>query len=315
MTSDLPLVSIVIPVYNGVDYMREAIDSALSQTYPNIEVLVVNDGSTDNGETAAVARSYGSKIRYFEKPNGGVSSALNFGIKEMKGSYFSWLSHDDVYEKTKIEKQIALIKADGSDDLLTYCSSDKINEASQVYPRSFSQKPDKKLSDRDALMYMIKNGAAGCSFLIPRVVFDKAGLFDEKLRYCQDILMWWKIFLNGYSLIMSSDNEVHYRVHDNQVTQTMRRLYHTEADEIAKTMVPEFASHSDKEYNFLFQYAKGEAVHGNKNSVSLCIAEGKKRRLFTLGQILELRLTYCYGSVRPFIRKIYYKLFRKVKTT
>ena len=102
MTSHLPLVSIVIPVYNGADYMREAIDSALSQTYPHIEVLVVNDGSTDSGATAAVARSYGDKIRYFEKKNGGVSSALNYGIRNMQGSYFSWLSHDDVYEKTKL---------------------------------------------------------------------------------------------------------------------------------------------------------------------------------------------------------------------
>ena len=101
MTSHLPLVSIVIPVYNGADYMREAIDSALSQTYPHIEVLVVNDGSTDSGATAAVARSYGDKIRYFEKKNGGVSSALNYGIRNMQGSYFSWLSHDDVYEKTR----------------------------------------------------------------------------------------------------------------------------------------------------------------------------------------------------------------------
>ena len=78
-----PLVSIVIPVYNGSNYMREAIDSALAQTYENVEIIVVNDGSTDDGETDRIARSYGDKIRYFAKDNGGVSSALNKGIKEM----------------------------------------------------------------------------------------------------------------------------------------------------------------------------------------------------------------------------------------
>ena len=92
-----PLISIVIPVYNGSNYLREAIDSALRQTYKNIEVLVINDGSNDNGATARIAKSYGKKIRYFEKPNGGVATALNMGIQKMRGEYFSWLSHDDLY--------------------------------------------------------------------------------------------------------------------------------------------------------------------------------------------------------------------------
>ena len=101
-----PLVSIIIPVYNGSKYMCEAIESALSQTYDNIEILLINDGSADGGKTEEIALSYGNKIKYFYKENGGVSSALNFGIKNMKGEYFSWLSHDDSYEPKKIEKQI-----------------------------------------------------------------------------------------------------------------------------------------------------------------------------------------------------------------
>ncbi len=78
-----PLVSIVIPVYNGSNYMREAIDSALAQSYERVEVIVVNDGSTD--DTEQIALSYGERIRYFRKENGGVSSALNLGIKGNEG--------------------------------------------------------------------------------------------------------------------------------------------------------------------------------------------------------------------------------------
>ena len=81
-------------------------NSALSQTYKNIEVIVVNDGSNDDGKTEEIALSYGNKIRYFYKENGGVSSALNCGIRAMHGEFFSWLSHDDVYFETKVEKQI-----------------------------------------------------------------------------------------------------------------------------------------------------------------------------------------------------------------
>lgn len=72
-----PLVSIIIPVYNGSDYLEEAIESALNQTYKNIEIIVINDGSTDNGATEMIALKYRDQIRYFHKTNGGVSSALN----------------------------------------------------------------------------------------------------------------------------------------------------------------------------------------------------------------------------------------------
>ena len=89
-----PKVSIIIPCYNGEKYLKNAIDSALSQSYENIEVIVVNDGSED--DTEKIALEYGKKIRYFKKKNGGVSSALNLGIKEMEGEYFSWLSHDEL---------------------------------------------------------------------------------------------------------------------------------------------------------------------------------------------------------------------------
>ena len=92
-----PKVSIVIPVYNGEDYLAYAIDSALSQTYENKEIVVINDGSTDN--TDEICKSYGDKIRYFVKKNGGVASALNLAIEKMDGEYFSWLSHDDAYKK------------------------------------------------------------------------------------------------------------------------------------------------------------------------------------------------------------------------
>ena len=96
-----PLVSIVIPVFNGEDFLDEAIKSAINQTYRNIEILVINDGSTDG--TEKIANKYEKQIRYFYKENGGVASALNLAIKEMKGEYFSWLSHDDYYDPSKIE--------------------------------------------------------------------------------------------------------------------------------------------------------------------------------------------------------------------
>jgi len=109
MSISSPLVSIVIPVYNGSNYLKEAIDSALAQTYKNIEILVINDGSNDGDLTHELALSFGHKINYYKKVNEGVASALNFGISKMQGEYFSWLSHDDIYKSDKIEKQISFV--------------------------------------------------------------------------------------------------------------------------------------------------------------------------------------------------------------
>jgi glycosyltransferase involved in cell wall biosynthesis len=118
-----PKVSIVIPVYNnGSNYLREAIDSALFQTYKNIEVIVVNGGSTDGGKTDRICKSYGNKIRYYVKENGGIATALNMGIEKMKGEYFSWLSHDDVYYPEKVQKQIEVLS--GFEDKETVIYSD-----------------------------------------------------------------------------------------------------------------------------------------------------------------------------------------------
>lgn len=105
-----PKVSIVIPAYNASNFLEQAIDSALAQTYSNFEIIVVNDGSEDDGATAKVAEKYSGKIRYIEKQNGGSSSALNVGIQNMNGEWFSWLSHDDLYEPDKLEKQICYLR-------------------------------------------------------------------------------------------------------------------------------------------------------------------------------------------------------------
>lgn len=92
-TNKDPLVSVIIPCYNQAIYLREAIDSALAQDYPNIEIIVVDDGSLDN--TAKVARRYGKKVKIFQQENKGLSAARNAGIREASGKYILCLDADD----------------------------------------------------------------------------------------------------------------------------------------------------------------------------------------------------------------------------
>ncbi len=188
MTS--PKVSIIIPVYNGANFMREAIDSALSQTYQNIEVIVVNDGSNDDGATEEIALEYGGQLKYFSKPNGGVSSALNLGILKMSGEYFSWLSHDDIYMPSKIREQVDFLKSYKNQNIIIYTDFEIFYEGDEAHGGLCSNWVESKyfrpwLTASSALH--------GCSLLIPKKAFFDCGFFSEQLRATQDYDLWFKM--------------------------------------------------------------------------------------------------------------------------
>jgi len=125
-------VSIVIPVYNAKDYLIECIDSALNQTYSDIEVIAVNDGSTDN--SLDILKKYKDRINIISKENGGTSSALNAGIKIMSGEWFKWLSADDVLNNNAIEillNEIKKIKVDTKSSIF-YSHYDFIDKYSNI---------------------------------------------------------------------------------------------------------------------------------------------------------------------------------------
>ncbi|MCU1245583.1 MAG: Two-domain glycosyltransferase [Acidobacteria bacterium] len=182
-----PLVSIVIPVYNGSNYLRQSIDSALAQTYPNVEVLVVNDGSRDGGQTEAVALSYGHRIRYLSQPNGGVSSALNHGIREMSGEWFCWLSHDDRYLPAKVAAQVDYWRRQTAAQVIC-CNFEAIDEQGSV--TETIEEPARLLrTGRDVLSTWI----FGCALMIRRELFTRTGPFNETNRTTQDLEMWLSI--------------------------------------------------------------------------------------------------------------------------
>ena len=222
-----PLVSIVIPVYNGENYLKEAIDSALAQTYKNIEVIVVNDGSSD--KTDEICKSYGSKIRYFKKENGGVSTVLNLGIEKMKGEYFSWLSHDDMYSKDKIMNQIKVINKLGKKDLTVSCSY-CIIDANGNYLYSYKPK-----SNKDGLVsglkLLIDRGIQGCDLLIPKSVFLSRGLFNPELPTTQDYDMWFRAF-NDTNIYFLNREDVLCRSHDEQGSKVMLDKHVKECDNL-----------------------------------------------------------------------------------
>lgn len=198
-----PKVSIVIPVYNGSNYLRHAIDSALAQTYENIEVIIVNDGSNDGGKTEDVAKSYGDKIRYFHKENGGVASALNVGIREMRGEWFAWLSHDDLFSVNRIEEDVRVTQ-EYRDSKVVFCNIAIIDGQGKlirqcVYPIQRVTNP------REALLL---NGVNMCALTIHKTCFKKTGMFNESNKTNQDVEM--SLLLSKYYIFYLNDRSITY---------------------------------------------------------------------------------------------------------
>ncbi len=216
---DLGLVSIVIPTYNRADYLPEALSSALSQTYPHCEIVVVDDGSTDNTQEvlAKYKSEYPDKITIITQENKGVSAALNSAIKHSKGEYISWLSSDDAYHPDKVWENIKVLANKPQlgwvyGDFFYMTAQSQLKDRANVTP----------LENATFVDDMFKgNPIHGCSVMFRKSVLDKTDYFDEslggKIGYGADGALWHKM---GYHFEFEFIPKalVYYRLHPGQVT-------------------------------------------------------------------------------------------------
>lgn len=309
-----PLVSIVIPVYNGENYLKEAIDSALSQTYKNIEVLVVDDGSIDS--TPNIALSYGNRIRYFRKENGGVSSALNLGIQHMKGDYFSWLSHDDKYFPNKIMCQIDSLNCFNAENAVVFSNVVQINKSGEIIKKRKKNKYLKyaRVNKWDeSLFALMKSGSYnGCALLIPKTALEEAKGFDESLRYCQDFLMWAQVLMNKHPIVYCPEYCTMNRVHNKQLTQSGTALLHSDTKKMTVMLYDSLKANSKDHNNFVFEYACYCAKYNCRDSCNYILEKSKNDNVLSFFEIIRIKFLLGYGSIRPFFRRLYYRLFKKV---
>jgi glycosyltransferase involved in cell wall biosynthesis len=207
----------MIPVYNGANYLSQAIESALAQTWPNIEVLVVDDGSDDDGRTEAVAKVYGDRIRYVKKPNGGVATALNRGIELMRSEYFSWLSHDDRFEPSKIDRMMRVVL--GRPDTVIAFGDFVATDEDGRFVREY--RTGDRFDERKPLWAVFEGRINGCAMLIPKRCFDICGLFDPRLPATQDYDMWFRMALR-FPFVHVPGTAVFQRDHADQGSKSAR---------------------------------------------------------------------------------------------
>lgn len=211
-----PKISIIIPVYNGSNYLREAIDSVLKQTCHDYELIVVNDGSTDDGATEAIARSFGNRIRYYCKTNGGVSSALNLGIQHMRGEWFVWLSHDDLFSSNRVESDLRFLNHH-NDARVLFCKIADIDTLGRVL-NEVKYPINKVTNAKDALRL---GGVNFCSMTIHYSCFKKIGQFNENNRTTQDTEMSLRL-ASEYPFFFNEEAISYKREHSSRGTYVLR---------------------------------------------------------------------------------------------
>lgn len=189
--------SVIIPVFNGEKYIKKAVDSVLNQTFLPQEILIVNDGSTD--KTKSIIEEYQksySNLRCVHKTNGGLSSARNTGIKEAKGDFLAFLDADDLWEKTKLEKQMQVFQNSKFKDLgVVYCDYYNFDEKGNRIKDSEYFQLNESIKGNIYKQLIVGNlvASSGSGVLIKKECFEKVGFFDEKLKACEDWDMWFRI--------------------------------------------------------------------------------------------------------------------------
>jgi glycosyltransferase involved in cell wall biosynthesis len=196
MTDDCPLISVVVPAFNAAATIQDTLHSISQQTYRNLEIIVVDDGSTD--DTAAVARrhSHGDRrLRIVAQRNGGVASARNAGLQASKGTFIAFIDADDLWHPTKIAKQIAALQAGGPEMALIYSPFRIIDSDGKVLASPRKYGVSGWVLHRHFHTNLVGNGSA---LLVRRSVLEEFGGFDSWLRTqgaegCEDLLLQLRI--------------------------------------------------------------------------------------------------------------------------
>ena len=181
-------VSVVIPAHNKAELTVRTVESVLSQTYPSIEVIVVDDGSTDN--TGERLSSFGNKIRYVYKENGGACSARNLGISLAIGEYIGLLDCDDIYCPEKIERSVAYLERDPEVGFV-HTGVDFIDKKDNISPAYFPHK-DRRMGWM-AKRLLLNNLISNSTVVVRKSCFEKVGFFDETIFIPADWDMWMRL--------------------------------------------------------------------------------------------------------------------------
>lgn len=196
----LPLVSVIIPAYNAETYLSDAIESVLGQNYQPLEILVVDDGSSDR--TAEIAKEYGARIRYVYQTNAGPAAARNAGINLANGEIIGFLDADDLWSKNFLTTLVNILVESPTIEIAQGVIED-VPLAESVLPENYPA------------YQFINLGSA----LYRRTVFDKISGFDETMRYGEDMDFFLRAWENNIAKQVTHSARLLYRKHEQNMTR------------------------------------------------------------------------------------------------
>jgi len=223
------LVSVVIPVYNRTDLLARAIQSALSQTHKDLEIIVIDDGS-DIDIRATVESFHDPRVAYFRhESNMGVSRARNTGIEKSRGKYVAFLDSDDEWNIRKIESQLAAIRGKGQEHKVCYCRMELFDDdQSKAVAYSEYRREGSILND---VLHWNCIGSPSC-VMVEKKTLEEVGGFDPNLQYVEDWEMWIRL-AERHMFACADDVLVRYHIHhkgrltdgDPKACASLRKLY------------------------------------------------------------------------------------------
>ncbi len=204
MINDVSLVSVIIPVYNCERYLAEAIESVLAQTYHPLEVIIIDDGSTDG--SAAIAKNFGTRVQYVHKQQGGTAAARNVGIGLAKGGYLAFLDSDDIWMEEKLNLQMAVF-ADDPDIDIVFGNVVQFN----------STESDNTLKSASGQNDEILPGYIPSAMVIKHDSFSRVGPFDENWGLGEWIDWYTKAIDHGLKIHMLTQVVMKRRIHESNI--------------------------------------------------------------------------------------------------
>lgn len=316
-----PLVSIVMPVYNGSNFIKQALDSALNQTYKNIEIIVVNDGSNDGGATSEILQKYQDQIIIIErKQNRGISFSLNEGINSMRGEYFTWLSHDDLYKPTKVEEQVLYLnelieKFPEKKEYICLCGASETIDANNNFIKKNISKPTSVTlrSMQELLLDNISNyEIGGCTVLIPREAFVRCGGFDESLRTVQDADMWYRMILQGYTFCFLNKSLVQSRIHKTQTGTSLSDLFFIERSKLQEKLSDRIIDSDDvNTISYVLRTAVAQQKMGYSVAANKCYKFCRQKGESVLDK-LKIECCKIYSTIYGMCRNTAKELYRMI---
>jgi len=203
------LISCIVPVHNGERYLREALDSIVRQTYRPLEIIAVDDGSTDG--TRAVIAAYGQDVRYVWQPNAGPAAARNCGLHTARADFLAFLDADDCWHPEKLARQMARFRARSELELcVTHLQNFRIPDVSEDEARN-----------RGHRLATALPGYVTVTMLARRSLFERVGVFDTSLPQGEDIEWCIRALDHGAVTELLPDVLTHRRIHHGNLTRTL----------------------------------------------------------------------------------------------